>query len=119
MIPGVRIRDMREALGWSTTDLARACNMRETFLLDIESGVVLKVHTFTYRKIADALGVTLGQLMGEDEIPAHLTLEDAAPEEYRWLIKNTMAMVITLGVFTLTIMVFGLFGLILNFLLGL
>lgn len=97
IIPGTRIRDFREVAGWSTGDLARACQFRESYLLDIEAGNVLKVHSLTYQKIADALGITLPMLNGDEEVPVGMSLEDEVPEEYRWLVRNIIYLVVILG----------------------
>jgi hypothetical protein len=93
--------------------------MREAFLIQIEDGSSLHVHAFTYQKIADALGVTLAMLDGSEDVDDKKSLEEAVPEEYRWLIKVTMNLVITLGVLTLTLIVFLLGSLLLRFLLDL
>jgi len=118
-VPGVRIRDLREALGWSTLDLARACRMREEYLCDIEAGVILKVHTFTYQKIADALGVTLGVLDGSEELAPNAKLEDEVPSEYLWFVKMTIRAVLVLGTLTLTLIVVAVASGAISWLLGL
>lgn len=118
-IPGQRIRDFREASGWSTNELARACNMREAYLIDIEQGNVIKVHTMTYQKIADALGVTLSILNGDEEIPGGMSLEDEIPEGQRFLIKIILRLIITLGVVTTLMLAAFLFGYPLTLLLSL
>lgn len=111
-IPGQRIRDFREALGWSTRDLASACNFREIYLIDIEEGNVLKVGVWTYQKIADALGITLGMLNGDDEVPENASLEEELPEGYRTLIKGTLMLTIALGILALIVALYFVFGLL-------
>jgi len=108
-IPGQRIRDFRESRGWSTNDLARACNMRESFLLDIEDGNIVKIHPRTYQKIADALNLTLGMLNGDEDIPENASIYDEIPEKYRFLIKIILILVVVLGVITTVFITFSIF----------
>lgn len=106
-IPGARIKDLREAAHWSTSDLARACDLREEYLIQIENGHILKVHTRTYQKIADALGITLGMLLGEEEILRNAIDEEELPNP---LTKLILFFVISLGLLASTSLLFGLIG---------
>ena len=84
--------------------------MREAYLIDIEQGNVIKVHTMTYQKISDALGVTLSILNGDEEIPGGMSLEDELPEGQRTLIKITLRLILTLGVVATLLLFVFLFG---------
>ena len=59
---GTRVRDMREAKGWTPAELARAADLPENELLDIEDGTWRFVDHGTLAKIARALGCGVASL---------------------------------------------------------
>ena len=73
-------------------ELASAAGMRVQYLESIESGTALRVHTFTLQKLADALHVTLGMIIGEELPPKPgIGVLDEVPEGYlfvvAWIIR--------------------------------
>lgn len=101
MTPGERIQHYREIRGLSTLRLARMAQMREEFLLKIESSVILP-QTRTLQKIADALDVSLDVLLGNELPGDKKRLEDELPEPYLSYVKWTMRLSLSLGVLLLT-----------------
>lgn len=75
--------------------------LREAHLADIEDGIVLKVHTLTYQKIADALDVTLGQLDGSEDLAKDAKLEDELSPNQAWLVRSIVRLILILGTLTL------------------
>ncbi len=102
MIPGERIREFRQMRGLSPEELALAANMRPAYLLDIEEGRTFRVHTFTYQKVADALGVTLGMILDQESPPKadHDVLQEV-PESWRWIVRLTVSLAFLLGALSL------------------
>lgn len=62
---GKKVRELREAAGWSQEDLAKAVGMVQTKLPAIEQGR-RDVHLSTVRRFAKAFGVTLQHLLPPD-----------------------------------------------------
>jgi transcriptional regulator with XRE-family HTH domain len=66
---GERVRILREAHGLGQAELAKSCGLARTSITNLESGrqepPVRKLAL-----IADALGVTVGALLGETAMPA-------------------------------------------------
>lgn len=63
---GSRVRRLREARGWSTADLAAASGMSKGYVGLLETGKVPNPKTFDLASVADALDVSLWNLLGED-----------------------------------------------------
>lgn len=75
MTIGQRIRQERDAFGWSRDALAKACGITARTLWQYESGATSpKVDTL--QLIAAELGTTVAQLI--DEAPAELTKQERA-----------------------------------------
>lgn len=98
---GSRIRDLREDSSWSAHDLAKACNLRERYLLDIEEGAIRFVHPRTLDKIADALGVTHDDLIKQDDGEQNQSVEKELPESYRWFVRVVIHTILILGTLSL------------------
>jgi len=58
---GQRIRNLREAKGWSQERLAEECGLHRTYIGALERGE-RNVAALNLRKISSALGVSLSQL---------------------------------------------------------
>lgn len=102
---GERISDIRQSRGLSVQELGKLIDVRPQFIINIEDGAQ-KAHTFTYRKIADALNVPLEMLLDEAYKPEKPEAwRDALPDEYRWLISKIMLLVVALGALTLILSV--------------
>jgi transcriptional regulator with XRE-family HTH domain len=98
MTPGEMIRDFREQRGMTPEELALAAGMRPQYLLQIESGEIHRVHTFTYQKLADALHVTLGMVLGQElSPPAGHTVFQELPSSYRFVVRATIHMCLLFG----------------------
>ena len=78
-----RIRDARKTRGMSQEALARGAGVSLSLINQIERGVIADPHYSTLAGIADALGMSVGELLGEpvplDEAPAGT----GRPEEER------------------------------------
>ena len=59
------IKEIREKLGWSQMELARRSGVKQSALSQIEAGIVNNPRIDTMMKIAEALGVTVDQLVKE------------------------------------------------------
>lgn len=98
---GERITDIRQSRDLSIQELAKLCSMRPEFIMNIEDGSQ-KAHTFTYRKIADALNVPLEMILQDSYTPSgDEKWQEEIPESYRWLVRLTMGLIISLGTFWL------------------
>lgn len=62
---GDRIRTTRKAAGLSQEDLARRAGMSLKGMGDIERGDIADPHYTSLKKIADGLGMSVGELLGE------------------------------------------------------
>ncbi len=65
---GRRIRVARKGAGFSQEKLARRAEMSLNGMASIERGEIVDPHISTLSRIADALGVSVGDLLQE---PAH------------------------------------------------
>lgn len=97
MTPGQRVREARERLKLSPGELAKGAAMREAYLVQIESDEVPGVNVRTLQKLADALGVRIEYILGQEELPEKQTLADSVPPEYLWFVRATMCLVVALG----------------------
>lgn len=61
---GTRVRDLRRARGMRVEDLASTTRLASRTITRIESGKA--AHLATLRLIADAFGITLADLIGEE-----------------------------------------------------
>jgi transcriptional regulator with XRE-family HTH domain len=85
---GTRIRDLRERSGLTLGDLERACGVSKGYLSQLEGGKASNPTIVAVTKIAQGLGVSVSELLGEppaeehsqDRLPAGLKafLDDSA-----------------------------------------
>ena len=70
---GTRIRDLREQRGMTLGDLERACNVSKGYLSQLEGGKASNPTIVAVTKIAQGLGVSVSELLGEPvtEEPSH------------------------------------------------
>ena len=73
---GSRIRAARKAMGLSQDALARRTGMSVTGIARIEQGGITDPHYSTLIAVAQALGISVGELLGETQVP----LGQAPPE---------------------------------------
>ncbi len=59
----VRIQELREAQGWSQSELARRCSLSQSAISRLESGESQGVDFDTLEKLAKALGCDPGYLI--------------------------------------------------------
>jgi ribosome-binding protein aMBF1 (putative translation factor) len=59
---GLRVRELREAAGWSQEDFAEHCDLRRTYVGSIERGE-RNVAILNIRKIATALDISMSKLL--------------------------------------------------------
>ncbi len=85
---GARIRAARRRVGLSQEEVARRAGMSLKGMGDIERGLIEDPHFSSLRKIADALGVPIGELLEEEPVLSGGKVEapesghpDEAPEE--------------------------------------
>lgn len=62
---GPRIRRLRERRGWSQTDLANALGWSRQRVNNLETGDVAEPKLATLRSLAEALDVSLAELLDE------------------------------------------------------
>jgi transcriptional regulator with XRE-family HTH domain len=62
---GVRLRQLREAKGWSLTDLSKRAGISRSYLAQIESGESIPTQNKIVQ-LANALGALPSHLLGED-----------------------------------------------------
>ena len=62
---GRQIRRLRDARKWSQEDLARRAHIGKQAMSDIESGRTKRPHIDSLQRIAKALDVPVGDLLGE------------------------------------------------------
>jgi transcriptional regulator with XRE-family HTH domain len=90
---GVRVKELREARGWTQAQLATRSKVERSTVQNVESGRVRRPNTLPH--IADALGVSVAELTGEplserDELDAvEALLEQAMAELNRLKQKRT------------------------------
>jgi transcriptional regulator with XRE-family HTH domain len=82
---GQRIRDVRKAAGLTQEALARRADISLNVLNRIERGAVTDPHYSTLNKLADGLGVSVGELIGErhavgKDLTIRWKVEEAAKE---------------------------------------
>ncbi|HEY0069272.1 MAG TPA: helix-turn-helix domain-containing protein [Chloroflexia bacterium] len=72
---GVRVRQLREKKDWSLSDLSEQAHISRSYLHQIEQGESTPTHD-KIQKLADALGVLVSDLLGEqpvfDNVPESL-----------------------------------------------
>ncbi len=66
---GSRIKTARKIAGISQEELARRAGMSLKGMGDIERGGIEDPHYSSLSKIADALGMSIGELLGELALP--------------------------------------------------
>src|SRR5579863_5465933 len=90
---GARLRERRDALGWSQAQLAEAVGVTPNYVGVVERGEKLPTME-TLEAFGGALNVPLGQLL-DDEVPDAWADEAAAlaravPAEYRRLVLSML-----------------------------
>ena len=63
---GLNVARLREAQGWSQSELARRSGVSQSFISDLEGGRRTKASTDTAVALARALGVTVDELLREE-----------------------------------------------------
>jgi transcriptional regulator with XRE-family HTH domain len=63
-----RIRDLRQARGWTQTELAKHANLRQGTITNLETGARDNPTRDTLDKLAAAFGITVQELLGEGDI---------------------------------------------------
>lgn len=53
----LRVKELRDAKGWSQAELARRAKVRPNTLVDIEKGTAKRITLDVLERLADALGV--------------------------------------------------------------
>lgn len=81
---GLKLVLLRENLGLTTTEVAKAANMRTEYYEKIEDDEIDKPHPLTLEKIADALGTTLSDLLNKEDMAASLE-DELTPFQSRLL----------------------------------
>jgi transcriptional regulator with XRE-family HTH domain len=64
---GRRIKELRKAAGLSQEELARRAGMSLKGMGDIERGDIEDPHYSSLKKIADGLGISVGELLEEKD----------------------------------------------------
>ena len=59
-----RIKQLRKKIGWSQQKLAEKAGLAYTVITKIEQGVAKRPSIQTMMKLADALGISLDELVG-------------------------------------------------------
>jgi len=77
---GARIRRYREDKGLTQTALADAAGLSKTYLSELESGAGRRPSGDVLLRIADALGVSIADLLGRHVAPASGALPDGLAE---------------------------------------
>jgi transcriptional regulator with XRE-family HTH domain len=72
---GGRLRQLREAKGWSLTDLSERAGISRSYLAQIESGESIPTQV-KIMQLANALGALPSQLMGEEPDPDNLNIPE-------------------------------------------
>ncbi|MCC6224697.1 MAG: LexA family transcriptional regulator [Thermoleophilia bacterium] len=73
--PGRAIRALREARGWTATQLARRARVNQSTLSRIESGETLSGRAGTIDRLALALGVHVSAIMGREPPPRAVPID--------------------------------------------
>ena len=73
---GITVRRLREGRGWSQEELAEHADLNRSYVGEIERGRVI-VSLITIRKLADALGLSMGALMQQSEQACRLQTAQA------------------------------------------
>ena len=86
---GKNIRKLRKLNNLTMSQLAEKCNISQSYISDLENGNVKKPSIDKIYKIAEVLGVSVYQLIGESPLPATIPeLYGETEEEYE-LRKNS------------------------------
>lgn len=62
---GYRIKELRESLNWTQTELSEKSGVSRGIISSLENNTATSTSTKTLLKIAQAFGVTIGQLFFE------------------------------------------------------
>lgn len=66
---GTTLRHLRSRKGFTVNDLAKLSGVGRDLLYDIENGTIVEPRLTNLIKLADALDVTLDQLVGRSALP--------------------------------------------------
>ncbi len=80
---GGRIRVARKGAGFSQEDLARRAEMSLNGMASIERGEIVDPHISTLSRIADALGMSVGELLEEPALAGKGEAPDEGPDGRR------------------------------------
>ncbi len=61
---GKMLRSLRKQEGWSQVDLAKKAKVSQAYIAKLETGVKKNPSLATLKRIAKALGVKMGELLG-------------------------------------------------------
>jgi transcriptional regulator with XRE-family HTH domain len=76
----VSFRELREAAGFTQSELADAANVRQATVSEMERGLPRRIDLDVLERIADALGAKLRRIVEPGEL---LAREDRAPTRVR------------------------------------
>jgi transcriptional regulator with XRE-family HTH domain len=62
----IRVRELREAKGWTQAELAREAKVRPSTLVEIEKGRTSRIDLAVLERLADALDVAPGFLIARE-----------------------------------------------------
>ncbi len=111
MTPGERVRKIREDSNISVNDLARSADMRPGYLQLIEDNAAEKVHTRTYKKLAECLGVPVDMLFNElEEYDEKQDVTDEMSTGEAVVMRIILHTAIVTGVLVVTLIIFGIVG---------
>jgi len=68
---GQRLRRFRDDRGWTQAALAEQAGVSKPYLSELEGGAGRRPSAQILLKLADALGVTVADLLGRQVLPAH------------------------------------------------
>lgn len=68
----LRVKELREARGWTQAQLAEAAGVAQSLISDLEAGKRASRYT-TLMRIAKALGVSLSELTSEEVVNSERT----------------------------------------------
>ena len=84
---GARLRRLREARGWTQTDLAQRAGLNQQMVNRLERGVSQQLLVQTLEALADAFGVTLDCLWGRtiegDDTPPLVGTNERGRQSHR------------------------------------
>lgn len=78
---GCRLKELREARGWSQSELGRLSGVSQATINELESGKVTRPRASTLQPLAETLGVSVDVLLGRKPPPEEpIPLRGLAPD---------------------------------------